>query len=175
MKTLLFVICAFSLFFYSCDHSKDTKQYLSRIDSLSLALEKSASDFETIDTASIHKKYQLIDEQLEMLYASYNNYDQASVSNYNNIRKTFSDVADAYPDIINELAYTRSQLSDLKYDIENGLLSQEKTQMYFSQEKRSVRVLKLKMDFYRKQLKSGFNQIEHIYPEMKNRIDSLTQ
>jgi len=175
MRIVLFVICTFTLSFYSCDRTGNSKQYLDRIDSLSLSLEKSAVGFETIDTASIHEKYHLIDSQLELLFTLNNNNDQADVNKYNNIRKTFFNVVNNYPAIIDELEYTRSQLSDLKYDIEHHNLDQENEEMYFSQEKQSVKVLKLKMDFYQEQLNSELIHFENIYPEIKKKLDSLIQ
>lgn len=175
MRILLSLICMLPFLYCSCDGSGETKKYLSRIDSLSITLEKSASAFENVDTAIIHTNYQLIDHQLEILFDTYNNYDPTHVYNYSVVRNIFFDFISNYPEVTNELAYTRSQLSDLKYDVEHNKLDREQVHLYFSQEKQSVNVLKLKMNFYLEQLETGMHHFDNIYPEMEKRIDSLNQ
>lgn len=175
MKKLLFAIGLISLLSFSCEQNRGTKAYLPRIDSLQTALEESASGFLEIDTAIIHKNSRQIDQQLALLFALNNKQDQSYVNSYNSIKKTFFDVTKAYPIVADELAYTRNQLSDLKDDVENRRLKQDNVRLYFNQEKQSVKVLKLKMDFYLERANAGLQQFYDIYPDIRKRLDSLTE
>ena len=142
---LLVYTIAFLLF--SCQNKPEKKTYLSRIDSFIINLEKSASNYDSIDTAMIRNQLAVTEEQIELL-KPFDNIDIVKpVISYKIIKNAFENYLNTYPALKVELEYTLLQLADLRYDIENNQLSEEIASMYFDQEQQSVRVIKLKMDY----------------------------
>ncbi len=168
---LLIITIALSLF--SCQNKPDTKTYLSRIDSLEISLEESASVYESIDTAMIRNQLAVIEEQIEQL-KPFDNIDIAKpVISYKIIKNAYEDFLKASPAVKIELSYTRSQLIDLRYDIENNQLGEEIASMYFDQEQQSVRVIKLKMNYYSNLVKSNSANYLALNTELNKLTDSL--
>jgi len=168
---LLIITIALSLF--SCQNKPDTKTYLSRIDSLIINLEKSASNYDSIDTAMIRNQLAVIEEQIEQL-KPFDNIDIVKpVISYKIIKSAYGDFLKASPAVKIELSYTRSQLADLRYDIESNQLGEEIASMYFDQEQQSVRVIKLKMDYYSSLVKSNEANYLALNKELNKLTDSL--
>ena len=173
MRYFGLLIYALSFLLFSCNNKPDVKTYLSKIDSLSLSLEESASAYKDIDTAEIRQYYVEIETQINEL-KDYNNIINTSpVISYNKTKNNFNDFLKTYPVLMHELKYTKAQLSDLKHDIENRNLNQDNLSLYMDQERQSVYVLKLKMDHYSQQLKLGMINYNRLNPEIKTLTDSL--
>ena len=89
------------------------------------------------------------------------------------VKSAYEDFLKASPAVKIELSYTRSQLADLRFDIENNQLSEEIASMYFDQEQQSVRVIKLKMDYYSSLVKSNSANYLALNTELSKLTDSL--
>jgi hypothetical protein len=165
----------FLIFFYSCDQTRETIVYVSRIDSLLVSLNESALGFESIDTAIVSQYFQQTENMLDSLNQKNNIHDHLAVNKYNNIRNSFGNFINTYLTLVNELNYTRSQLADLKFDAEKNNLSFARVSLYFEQEKQSVHVLKLKLDFYQKQINTASVLYINTITEIENLPDSLPQ
>ncbi len=173
MRLFPLLIITIALLLFSCQNKPDTKTYLSRIDSLIINLEKSASNYNSIDTAMIRSQLAITEEQIELL-KPFDNIDIVKpVTSYRIIKNAFEDYLKASPALKIELSYTRSQLADLRYDIENNQLSEEIAFMYFDQEQQSVRVIKLKMDYYSNLVKSNSANYLTLNTELNKLTDSL--
>jgi len=175
MRLLTYMICSGLLIFYSCDQTRETTVYVSRIDSLIVSLNESALGFETIDTSIVQQYYHRIENLIDSLNQRDNNYDHSAVNSFNDIRNSFSNFISAYPALVDELQYTRSQLADLKFDVEKNTLDFAQVNLYFEQEKQSVHVLKLKLDYYQKQINSSYNLYINTNPKFEKQLDSLPQ
>ena len=173
MRIFPLLIITIALLLFSCQNKPDTKTYLSRIDSLEIFLEESASVYESIDTAMIRNQLAVIEEQIEQL-KTFDNIDIVKpVTSYRIIKSAYGDFLKASPAVKIELSYTRSQLTDLRYDVENNQLSEEIATMYFDQEQQSVRVIKLKMDYYSNLVKSNSANYLALNTELNKLTDSL--
>ena len=107
------------LFIYSCQNKPDVKYYSSKIDSLETSLEESAIAYEMIDVSNIEKELAIISEIID------NIHDEKAVVFYELAKNEFENYLKTRKSILKELNYTRSQIADLKYDIEKGLLNNE--------------------------------------------------
>jgi len=173
MRLFPLLIITIALLLFSCQNKPDTKTYLSGIDSLEIFLEESASVYESIDTAMIRNQLAVIEEQIEQL-KPFDNIDIAKpVTSYRIIKSAYGDFLKVSPAVKIELSYTRSQLADLRYDFENNQLSEEIASMYFDQEQQSVRVIKLKMDYYSSLVKSNSANYLALNTELNKLTDSL--
>jgi len=173
MRLFLLLIITIALSLFSCQNKPDTKTYLSRIDSLEIFLEESASVYESIDTAMIRNQLAVIEEQIELLKPFDNINIAKPVISYKIIKNAYEDFLKANPAVKIELSYTRLQLTDLRYDIENNQLGEEIASMYFDQEQQSVRVIKLKMDYYSSLVKSNSANYLALNTELNKLTDSL--
>lgn len=166
--TLVFIL-------FSCSYEPNTKIHLSKIDSLSISLEESAATYTKIDTAYIRQYYLKIEDQLNEVIGYDNIINTKAVISFNTIKNTLGGFLNLYPVLMTELNYSRIQLANLKYDVENKQIKQDVFNLYFDQEKQSVRVLKLKMDHNSRMIDISIQNYNALEPEIESLTDSLHQ
>lgn len=156
------MIVAIAFLLMSCQNKPDSSVFLSEIDSLSIVLEEGAEKYEQIDTAQLNQNLILISDQLEEMRSDGNNEKSKYLISCQIVETGFNQVIKTYSDIHFELAFSRSQLVNLKSDIEKNILNREIATMYVEQEKKSIHILKLKMDYYNNLYNSSLNNFKLI-------------
>lgn len=174
MRFLLLMISPIVMLLFSCENKQYINTYSNRIDSLSTILEVNEARLKNIDTAEIHHQFQFINELLLKTDSLDNILSGDSVKWVKSIKKGFEEFLSVYPTLNNEMVYAQSQLKGFKHDLEKEYLSEEKTITYFDQEKQSVRVIQLKVDYYTELNKANNDQCQQleINPEKKLKNDT---
>lgn len=172
MRYYYIIIFVVEIALLSCTNISDTKKHLTLIDSLKIKLEKSATEFEQTDTVPIHNALIEIEEQINHLNKQSNININKTVISSGIIKTAFEDFLNAKPEILDELKYTRSQLNDLEYDIKKHQLNEDLANQYLEQEKQSVFVLVLKMDYYRKLVESNQQNYIALQDELNTSTES---
>ena len=99
-------------------------------------------------------KFKVVEKQFDALVCDYAYVD--SVLRNNNTPKNemllfgaylqqFEDVRD---EIVSEMDYSRSQLKDLKDDIDNGLYDETQRTEYIDSEEKAVNVIEARLDYF---------------------------
>ncbi len=165
----------FLLLLNSCINKEFYKSYDSKVDSLSSGLEEMAAKYESLDTILIKLQLDTIQMQLDSISKMPEITLYPLVVNYKYIGKDYKTFWRGHPLTTRELKYTRSQLIDLKHDIEKYQMDEEEIEMYFIQEKESVRKLKDRMDYNMVMINKNMRQFSEAQPNIVYLIDSIAQ
>ena len=173
LRISIFVILLFLL--NSCINREFYKSYGSKVDSLSSNLEEMAAKYELLDTILIKSQLDTIQMQLDSISKIPEITLFPLVVNYKYIGKDYKTFWRGHPLTTRELKYTRSQLIDLKHDMEKYQLDEAEIEMYFIQEKESVRKLKDRMDYNMVMINKNMRQFSEAQPNIVYLIDSIAQ
>ena len=138
-----------------------------------MSLEAGASSYENLDTIEIKKQFNIIGDQLDILKTDSNIVSQQSVTRYNHVRKTYKGFLRENKTVLKELNYTRSQLYNLKHDIEKRKLDTEQAEAYINLEKLAVVAIKNAMDQYYARVVAQMEIYDKLYPEFERLTDSI--
>ena len=173
MRRFQLLILMGVLFMISCSNNQYRLSYLSRIDSLRMSLEAGASSYEQIDTPAIEEQFNTMNKNLELIKADSNIARNKSVTIYNHVRKAYKTFLREKGSVSKELNYTRSQLDNLKKDVEKRRLDEEELSAFFEQEKKAVTAIKEAMDYYQKRMTAQMHIFDELNPIVEQLTDSL--
>ena len=174
MRFFLLMISPLVMLLFSCENKQYINTYSNRIDSLTTILDVSEAIFKNNDTAEIHHQLQYINDLLLKTDSLDNILSGDSVKWVKSIKKGFEEFLSVYPTLNNEMVYAQSQLNGFKHDLEKEYLSEEKTITYFEQEKQSVRVIQLKVDYYNKLIKINNGQYKKLETNPNKKLKNDT-
>ena len=173
MKFNLSIIAAGIIALASCSTGQKMISYIDKIDSLSLALENETRMYENIDSNLIISYISKMDFQMDTLDSLTNISENQKIVAYTYLRKSMKMYLVENPQILEEIEFTKKQLTDLKYDAENKLIGEKEQQLYFEKENESVKALLEKMKMYHQKINSQIRNYELLNPTIDYLIDSL--
>lgn len=173
MRYLQLVIVSGFLILASCSNNQYTLSYLSQVNSLKMSLESAAESYEGIDTIEVRAQFNMIGDHLNTFKADSNIAGQQSVTVYNHVRKAYKSFLRENKNVLKELNYTRSQLTDLKNDIENGRIDEDEIEEYIGKEMQAVKAINTAMDQYYLHLEAQMKIYETLHPKFQRLADSL--
>ncbi len=175
MKKILSIVFTISvivlLLTTSCKH-KDTTQYkLAQIDSLTLILDKTELMLTELNDDSIkammndtHLMHDVLSSvgkaKLKALELSDNNQ-------LDSIDKQFKEYVEIHSKTLEEFKYSRKQLTDLKYDLEQHIVNEKKFDEYYQTENTSVNNLFNIVSSSLDKVKQNIEKYKLINPEIK--------
>ena len=174
MKIGWSMILACILFLNSCSSGRIIKEYTAKIDSLTFALESNSFEYFKIDTIQIIAKLHEMEQQTELLDSLNVNHSLPTLLEYNNMQQSFNFFLRENAEILDEVEFSKKQLFDLKFDVENKLIENNEAKLYFELELDAVADLQRKMDLYSQKIQMQFHNLELINPKIDNLIDSLS-
>lgn len=145
---------------FSCENRQYINTYSSRIDSLAFVLDEYTLSFNNIDTMRINQELIRIRQILVFKEGPGNINSKDTVKLIKSVEKDFEEFLVVYTSLSNELVYAKSQLNSFKRDLINSFLSEKQTKLFFEQEKQSIQVLKLKIEYYGKLIELNIQKIE---------------
>lgn len=163
------------LIFVSCTNKQFYETYSTKIDSLKNTLEASASSYETIDTVLIASQYLTIRQNLDTLVLFPEIALDTGVIKYGYLKKKYKTFLRDHPLTIQELNYSRVQLSDLKNDFDKRNLEIEFAQEYYQTEEEAVDYIKKRMDAYQVMIRESMIKFNSLNPEIVVLLDSLSK
>lgn len=143
--TIIFFLAAVTIMFFAACHNKETRIYMSRIDSITAALSEAEMKLAEVNHDSISAKYALYQEYAKKINNDYFKKDVQSpewkyMTLYHYVRKPFRNIASNHADYLRQITQNREQLDNLKHDIRNNALAPEEIETYIREEKRSAAV-----------------------------------
>ncbi|HEY9113126.1 MAG TPA: hypothetical protein VIN10_00410 [Bacteroidales bacterium] len=175
IQTKLSILVAGIMVLSSCSQEKKRPDYLTKIDSLTTVLANDASAFQTIDTTLISSKIKNIESQLANLDLIDSSLRIPERINYSEISKSFKLFLEENNQIIEEINFSKKQLSNLRIDTENELLNSDDLKLYFEQECEAVAILQHKMELYQKKINSQLDNYEVFNSKIGYLLDSLSK
>lgn len=160
MRFKLLMISLFVMLLFSCENRQYINTYSSRIDSLAFVLDEYTLSFNNIDTMRINQELIRIRQILVFKEGPGNINSKDTVKLIKSVEKDFEEFLVVYTSLSNELVYAKSQLNSFKRDLINSFLSEKQTKLFFEQEKQSIQVLKLKIEYYGKLIELNIQKIE---------------
>jgi len=102
---------------FSCT-APDRSSYIKQLDSLSTAIEATASNYETLNLDEVQATIDTVNSHLEFIQVNYQGEQKKDMSiqlsEYRSIRKLIPDLGNKREEIANNLSISRSQIVDLK-------------------------------------------------------------
>ncbi len=141
MKKLTEYLIALFLLGYmvSCT-SKADQAKINAIDTLLMSLNDAEEMLLSVDNQTVDKKLQLVKENTKFIQDNLTDtIDKATaleISEYYSYRKALTFYKENYGEFQEAINTSRKQLNDLKADVENGLLTDEKFNEYYNNEMR---------------------------------------
>lgn len=174
MKTGKLLIVTCMIIYSSCSSGKKIKEYVVKIDSLSLAFESKAKVYQSIDTILLLANLREMERQFDKLDTVAIN-SLSALNAYSKVRQSYNLFLVENRVVLNEIEFSKKQVQDLKFDIQNNLVSNSEAQKYISQEMTAINDLSQKMGLYHKEIKQQMHNFELNYPIIEHLIDSLAK
>ncbi|HNW71193.1 MAG TPA: hypothetical protein PKI01_12365 [Bacteroidales bacterium] len=177
-KSLFFLAIISIAAFSSCNQAVKKNQ-LARIDSLITIIDTTTSHLNAINRDTVARKYKAYQETNKKVAEHYQKYRNEEnwgyVCNYQNVRKPFKTMVFNYNSFKADLKSAREQLENLKHDVQEGLISEEEFNNFFTLEAKNTNDVSIKIN---KQVESVLNQYKNfdtIQPYMLKLIDSYAE
>jgi len=148
MKIHLIIISAIISFgLFSCSNSSKIKIQVSRVDSLyfiATVLENQAASV-NIDTINSYKLY--IDKTTKFILSNSKLIPEDKLLSKNIIKlgnagRVFKKFNKNYTDLLNDIKFSKTQLKNLKEDLNNGLVKESDFVKYYEDEKKAIEDVK---------------------------------
>lgn len=172
--TLLILIAAIG---FSCERTQYAEE-IQTIDSLRVELDSSARALDKIDTTGLAAAKTRFTENLYFVQKTYSEREDTMprdvallMSEYRSLKKPSTGFLDKYVLASEELEFSKTQLRDLKHDLQNNLLDTNLVEELLTDERKAVE--KVVSDV--KQLELSNKVTRKKRAEVEPRIDSLIQ
>jgi len=140
------VVFIFGFGFTSCHTDKFEKQY-KQIDSLVGVLDTAYNKLNELDTSVVQSYYETYTQNIKHIK---DNFDEKNddevwrvITRYGLIRKPLRDFKKHYINYSEEIEFSKSQLTNLKADIKNNILTEDLIEQYIKEEAEFVNYLNL--------------------------------
>ena len=176
MKKLIFTILIASLGFASCNNNKYKKE-ISKIDSLYIIIDSIEKTLSTIDTVNIRNIYKEYSENINEIKENFNDKKEDSVwsviTNYGVIKTPLKNYVNDFRGYYNEIKFSKKQLDDLKADIKDGNIKEEKISDYTKNETEAVIKLKELVEINVNGVKEKLKLFDSLNPKVIKIINNL--
>jgi ElaB/YqjD/DUF883 family membrane-anchored ribosome-binding protein/regulator of replication initiation timing len=180
MRNIAFYLMLFLLAGYisSCT-SKADEAKIQSIDTLLKTLNDAEEMLLSVDAQKVDKKLAEINETADFLNThlrdTIDKETAIEVSEYLRYKKALRFYKENYPEFIEAVNTSRKQLSDLKTDVENGVLDNEKFNEYYNNEMRIVLDISQNIDRAVNGVNLALNKIEEKRPVIEKVIEHIKQ
>lgn len=141
VKWLFYVFAGILL--TSCGNRNE--KFFAEVEKLEETLARAEESLKVIDTSKTGEYYRISNENLTFIHDNFkdtmNRETTLMIADYAASRKSLRMLMENYTDVTKELAYSRTQLSSLKADIQNNLMAEDKFTDYYASESKSVEKL----------------------------------
>ncbi len=164
-------ILFFSISLFSC--GTRNAQFVSQVEELEETIQKAQQSIVTIDTSKIGNALRISTGNLKFIQENFKDtMDKETaflMSDYSASRKSLKRLLENYSDVIRELSYSQSQLANLKLDVENNVMEEQKFNDYYSSESKSVE----KLDEYAKNIVEWYASALRMYEEKNSAVEKI--
>lgn len=168
INRVFLIISVFVL--WSCGVSEQQRFYLTKIDSLQTMLDSAENQYQLLDTSSLSKSINAIDDGLTRLRAIDTVWSD-SVKVYAFIGKSLKEFHDEHFQIMEEIDYSEKQLSTLKKDIRKGRLTEKQMENYYHDEEAALGQLLHKMWFNKESIEYQLQSFDYLQDKIERMID----
>jgi len=155
------------------------KEQMAKADSLLGHLDNVTTKLESMDTVIVDKYYRTANEALKFIQDNYTDTMEKEagflLSDYQVTRKSLRRLRETYIEEVDMLEYSRKQLSDLKTDIKNNLLTEEHFNEYFNAESEAVSRLIESIENMSSWHQSTIKKFEERNPKVQKIVEELKQ
>ena len=172
LKLILPLLIIFG--FLSCQ-TNTNKERISKVDSVFHRMELVADVFLEIDTSKITNDYHTILRNIDKVNSLGTSNNQELLIQYGTLKKSFKEFVKKSPNTFKELEECRTQLNNLKQDIENNKITDNEFELYLKQEADASQNIRVQMSYYHERINSQIVLFEKLNPEIEILIDSLSK
>lgn len=166
------------LLLYSCN-SQNNKVAVKQINELQHKTDSLLNIVENMNKDSLEYMYQTTSDKLNFFQNLNtllpNKTHQNIVSSWSYIFKFFKKQKQKPAKFYYQLNFSKKQLKDLKEDIENGVLSDDKIQKYTNDETKALETTKTEVNTFMIDLKKEKQKFYFLLPQINQIIDSIQQ
>jgi len=179
MKIHLIIISAIiSLGLLSCSNSSKIKIQVSRVDSLYFVakiLENQAASV-NIDTITSYKLY--IDKTTKFILSNSKLISEDKLLSRNIIKlgnagRVFKKFNQNYSDLLNDIKFSKTQLKNLKEDLNNGLVKESDFVKYYEDEKKAIEDVKKEVIKLKAKLVYNIQIYYHYKPYFEETVEKI--
>jgi len=160
-----------------CIHVEYYQEYSLKVDSLSQELDKAAEHYLSLDTSMIRLQSDSLKRVLAATWPLQDSLRDTILDSLMQVGDRLNDVYETFwldhPLILHEIRYTRKQLDDLAYDLDNYELEKEAIGTFFDTEKESVIKLTNRMERNMTLIQLNIQRFSDHMPELRYYTDSL--
>lgn len=167
---LIIFLVASCLLYTSCTSGKYAKQ-ITKIDSLLIVLDSSFSKLNLLDTSVVESYYKVYVNNIKQIKNSFEKKDNEEVwsviTRYGLLRKPLRDFKKHYTKYSKEISFTQEQLNNLKADIKNDVLSEDKISQYINDESEFVNYINFSVTGLIENTQKYFYQYLELNPKVE--------
>lgn len=177
--SFLFALGVAAACLIGCDHTHYTEE-IRHIDSLLVVLDSTRNDHRRIDTTGFETAMENYSERMSAVQAAYAErgdtmgYDVAMMmARYRELKKPLERFKDTYEEVSTELDFSRSQLLDLKHDLEHNLLDSNIVERMLRSETEAVEHIEMRTEQLRLSMKTTREKTEIMEPKVDSLLNRL--
>ncbi|NUM50944.1 MAG: hypothetical protein HUU48_07490 [Flavobacteriales bacterium] len=177
MKYLILFTFIISTLLFSCQSGKYQKE-ISALDSLHNLLNIAEQQLASTDTAKVRTIKAEMQKNMDFITENYKDtfsMDMAMMlSDYAfPKKKVYRNFIGNYSKFLKDIEYTRSQLSNLKQDLENKSIPEDKVLTYFTTEQNAVLTICNTIDQNVNTIQTYFLRFDTLHPKVLHIVDSI--
>lgn len=177
MKNFLIGLIAISAMWATSCKPSITEQRLQKIDSLIVIVDSCELALKKIEYNKVVEYHNNAEAQLDFISKHYLDTIPAELgmflSDYRADRKSLGRLKKSYDDQLNEINYSKEQLTDLRGVVEQKKLTDEEYTEFFSMENESVFMLKKMVENMKYWYATSKEHYEKANPRVESIVDSL--
>lgn len=179
MRRILTVAFAATTMLLTSCSNPEIEEMVAIIDSSYSAVQKSEAELMSIDTAVIGK---MVRYNTTALSSIQNNFKDTAtkqqsifISDINAVRRSFNKLNVQRESLINDMIYAKSQLNDIKKDVNNGLMTRKDFDDHFPIEKQAVTLFITTVESSLIWNKSNTKRFETMKPQIEKFLEEINK
>lgn len=171
LKFSLIVLIAIT---FACNRTKHP-EYVAEIDSLLVNIDSLELKYSEINIDTLKAKFEIVKAKTEEMQKNENiNLDESAeiktaMINHGKIHKSFKWYIKRHDKNTEDLAFNKKQLENLRNDISNNLIADDKIEKYFTDEAQAVQNSNNSILFYYRDVKASLS----LYEETEREINKI--
>lgn len=177
MKKILLSLIIISSIFTSCNSNKHQKE-ISALDSLQILLNEAEKQLTSTDTAKVRTIKAEMQKNIDFITLNYKDTFSMSLATMLSEyafpkKKVYRNFIGNYTKLMKDIEFTRTQLNNLKQDLENNKVPNDKVQQYFITEQNAVLTISQTIDQNVNTIEAYFLKFDTLQPKVLHIVDSL--
>ena len=154
----------------SCSVSEKQQHFIDKIDSIETVFDSVSNQYILLDTVKIFNSYDLINTNLLRL-SDIDTVLSDTVKIYAFMQKSFKRLISEHRAISEEISFSKNQLLTLKNDLRNDIMTDERIEKYYFEEKEAIDNLMHKIRFNVQSIEYQLQSFDHLNEKMEKMID----